>query len=110
MTTEYKLNVYLEWTDEDRAKGVCPVPAGSEVTIWISNGMVERYTAGDFNWGDIRIFITAYLVHSVPREPIVRWLMVGGTCNDLVYETEDDAIDIAKRSGGRVVKMVEEVE
>jgi hypothetical protein len=115
MTTEYKLNTLIEWTDEDRAKGVCPVPAWSVVTLWFEDATCLKISdprlwdwSGCPNLDDE--VITAYLVHSVPRVPIVRWLIVGGTCNDLVYECESDAADIVERSGGRVVKLVEEIE
>ena len=113
MTTEYKLNTYIEWTDEDRAKGECPVPDGSDVTVWLSDEQIARDDSpeGWHWWGEgYGNPVTAYLIHSVPREPIVRWMMVGGECNGFWYDTEDFALEIASEHGGRVVKMVEEVE
>ena len=115
MTTEYKLNTYIEWTDEDRAKGECPVPEWSNVTLWFKDGGASRtvkVTAYDWGGDPSFRYITAYLIHSVPREPrepIVRWMMVGGECNGFWYGTEDFALEIASEHGGRVVKLVEEV-
>lgn len=132
MTTDIKLNTYIEWTAEDRAKGVCPVPNGSDVTVWFNDGHpsrncepadwgwggTDRITPtmfiADWGWGGIdriapTMFIIAYLVHSVPREPIVRWLVVGGSHDD-IYHNAVFARDVAARHGGRVVKLVEEME
>ena len=110
MTTEYKLNTLIEWTAEDLAKGECPVPEGSEVTVWFSGLALERDTAFAFNWGDCRVYLTAYLIHSVPREPIVRWLVVGGANDGLCHPTEALALLEVAAYGGRVVKLVEEME
>ena len=112
MTTEYKLNTYIEWTDEDRAKGECPVPNGSDVTVWLSDEQIARDNSPEgWHWwdegGDNPV--TAYLIHSVPREPIVRWLVVGGIYNGVCYCEETDAKNAVTHNGGRVVKMVEEV-
>lgn len=110
MTTEYKLNTYIEWTAEDRAKGECPVPKGSDVTVWFEDAGAHR-TAGatSYNWGNYGDHITAYLIHSVPREPIVRWLVVGGACNGFVYREKSVADRVVANHGGRVVKLVEDV-
>ena len=113
MTTEYKLNTYIKWTDEDRAKGKCPVPMGSDVTLWFIDDTCRRITdPTTWDWSDGPIFddgvITAYLIHSVPREPIVLWAVVGGTHDGLCYPRRDIALLDAAAYGGRVVKMVEE--
>jgi len=112
MTTEYKLNTLIEWTDEDRAKGECPVPKGSDVTLWLSDLALERDTASSFNWGNCNVYITAYLIHSVPQEPLVRWLVLGGPYNGCCYHREEGAKHAAGfgGKGGRVVKLVEEME
>ena len=69
MTTEYKLNTLIEWTDEDRAKGKCPVPAGSDVTLQFVDGEVCRgCSPNEWDWGETVTIITAYIIHSVPRE------------------------------------------
>jgi len=110
MTTEYKLNTYIEWTDEDRAKGECPVPIRADVTVWFYEMDPDRTTeVNSYDWGNCFDYITAYLIHSVPRDPIVRWMVVGGGCNGFWYGTEDLALEIASEHGGRVVKMMEEV-
>jgi hypothetical protein len=110
MTTEYKLNTLIKWTDEDRAKGECPVPMGSDVTVWLWDDQIARddYPEG-WHWGEERYDnpVTAYLIHSVPREPIVRWLVVGESHNGLCYRTEALALQSASYTG-RVVKLVEE--
>ena len=113
MTTEYKLNTYIEWTDEDRAKGKCPVPKGSDVTLWFS--YIDPYRTVDiapydYDWGTCNEYITAYLIHSVPREPIVRWVVIGGSHHGYHYDTEEYAKRAVANNGGRVVKMVEEME
>ena len=110
--TEYKLNTYIEWTDEDRAKGERPVPKGSDVTLWFHDTVPDRTTkVNQYDWGDCRDHITAYLIHSVPREPIVRWLVVGGPYNGCCYHREEGAKHAAGfAQGGRVLKMVEEME
>ena len=113
MTTEYKLNTYIEWTDEDRAKGECPVPDGSDVTVWLGDEQITRDDSpeGWHWWGEgYGNPVTAYLIHSVPREPIVRWLVIGGPYNGNCYHSEEGA----KHAAGfgqdkRVVKLVEEV-
>ena len=114
MTTEYKLNTYIEWTEEDRAKGECPVPEGSVVTVWFIDDTCQRIIdPTTWDWSNapphVDEVITHYLIHSVPREPIVRWMVVGGECNGFWYSTEDFALEIASGYGGRVVKLVEEV-
>ena len=111
MTTEYKLNTYIEWTAEDRAKGECPVPVGSDVTVWFYDMDPDRGIEDiSYDWGNCSRYITAYLIHSVPREPIVRWLVVGVYCNSCCYRTEKRAKQAVASHGGRVVKMVEEME
>ena len=111
MTTEYKLNTLIEWTDEDRAKGECPVPIGSEVTLWLEDGGASRTVmVTAYDWGDCVLGepIIAYLIHSVPREPIVRWMVVGGLFDSYCYSTEKNAKQ-ALSGDGRVVKLVEEM-
>ena len=112
MTTEYKLNTYIEWTDEDRAKGECPVPKGSDVTMWFEDGRDASRTVmvTSYDWGDCVLSepIIAYLIHSVPREPIVRWMVVDGANAGYYYHEEEHAKDAVANNGGRVVKMVEE--
>ena len=109
MTTKYKLNTLIEWTDEDRAKGECPVPDGSDVTLWFYD--MDPYRPADpvsYEWGNIReAYITAYLIHSVPREPIVRWLAIAGSYEELSH-TESYARELVLGYGGRVVKLVED--
>ena len=107
--TEYKLNTYIEWTDEDRAKGECPVPKGSDVALWFSDLAIERGTATSYDWGNCHDYIIGYLIHSVPREPIVRWLVVGGASTNAYFKERIDAERRAEAVGGRVVKLVEEV-
>jgi hypothetical protein len=110
--TEYKLNTYIEWTDKDRAKGECPVPEGADVTVWLANGSADRDSEPEsWCWGRGCGHITAYLVHSVPREPIVRWMVVGGQLDGYWWaETKENAEQVASLHGGRVVKLVEEME
>ena len=109
--TDIKLNTYIEWTDEDRAKGECPVPAGSDVTLWFSDGGIDRdLSTEDWDWGLYHSHITAYLVHSVPREPVVRWLIVGGHADACWYATKEEAEKIVSKYGGRIVKLVEVME
>ena len=111
MTTEYKLNTYIEWTDEDRAKGECPVPKGSDVTLWLSD--MDPYRPTDvtaYDWGDCERDITAYLIHSVPREPIVVWRLLGGSMLIEHFESKEEAEECQRKYGGRVVKLVEETE
>jgi hypothetical protein len=68
MLTDIKLNTYIEWTDEDRDDGVCPVPDGSDVTTWYSTGDVYRDCAPEFReWDHIYYHIIGYLVHSIPE-------------------------------------------
>jgi hypothetical protein len=111
MTTDIKLNTLIEWTAEDRAKGECPVPDGSDVTVWFLGGVAKRDCSPQhWDWDESDDIITAYLVHSVPREPIVRWLVVGGGYNGLLRVEEKCAVNTTKEYGGRVVKLVEEVE
>ena len=109
--TEYKLNVYLEWTYEDRAKGESPVPEGADVTVWLSSGRAGRgCDPEEWNWGQCSGLITAYLIHSVPREPIVRWMVVGGGYDGNVFKDKGRATERAENYNGRVVKLVEEME
>jgi hypothetical protein len=113
MTTEYKLNQLIEWTEEDRAKGECPVPDGSVVTLWYGNGKAEPNTQAKFwYWGKTvpKSSITAYLIHSVPREPIVRHLFIDEFGFELLFSEKSVADDLAKENGGRVVKMMEVME
>jgi len=112
MTTEYKLNQLIEWTDEDRAKGECPVPDGSVVTLWYGNGKAEPNTQAKFwYWGSkCPEPITAYLIHSVPREPIVRHLLIDEFGFEFLFSEKSVADDLAKENGGRVVKLVEVME
>ena len=111
MTTEYKLNTYIEWTDEDRAKGECPVPVGSDVTMWFEDMDPARSIEdSSYDWGDCGNHITAYLIHSVPREPIVRWLVVGGYSANRCFKERIYAEGRVDAHGGRVVKLVEEME
>jgi hypothetical protein len=111
MTTEYKLNQLIEWTAEDRAKGKCPVPDGSEVTVWFDDGSAERdCEPEEWNWRVGCNQITAYLIHSVLREPLVAWGIVGGPAHGDVDTCKDYIEQIAKHHGGRVVKMVEVME
>jgi hypothetical protein len=80
MTNNIKLNTYIEWTEEDRAKGECPVPAGADVTVWFKDGVIRRNSEPEYwDWDKfVGNLITAYLVHSVPREPIVRGVVSVG--------------------------------
>lgn len=50
--TDIPLNTYIEWTEEDRERGKCPVPAGSDVTVWFEERGVDRSdTPEDWGWG-----------------------------------------------------------
>ena len=108
MTTEYKLNTYIEWTDEDRAKGECPVPKGSDVALWFSDLTIERGTATSYDWGNCHDYIIGYLIRRVPREPIVRWMVVGGLFDSHCYSTEKGAKRALLAEDLKVVKLVEE--
>lgn len=112
MTTEYKLNTYIEWTDEDRAKGECPVPDGSDVTVWFGEGGVGRSVRPScWGWGECEWNIAAYLVHSVPRKSFVLWYAYED--NDglwCLFHDKEKADDWVSKLGGRVVKLVEETE
>ena len=108
--TEYKLNTYIEWTDEDRAKGECPVPKGSDVALWFSDLTIERGPATSYDWGNCHDYITGYLIHRVPREPIVRWLVVGGHSANRCFKERIHAEGRVEAHGGRVVKLGEEME
>ena len=108
--TDIPLNTYIEWTDADRERGECPVPAGSDVTVWIAGGDTfhdafpeERY------WGQqgAGVYITGYLVHELAREPIVRWIVVGSNPDGVAYLCKRHAKGRANEYGGRVVKLVE---
>lgn len=112
MTTEYKLNQLIEWTDEDRAKGVCPVPTWSVVTLWFEDATCLKVSDPMlWDWSGSPTFddevITAYLIHSVPREPIVVWMAVGEEDDWAVFKDKDEADSYVKRWCGRVVKLVE---
>lgn len=115
MTTEYKLNTLIEWTDEDRAKGVCPVPTWSVVTLWFEDATCLKVSDPKlWDWSgsptlDDEI-ITAYLVHSVDEEPIVRWLLIDEFGCEFLLSEKIVADDLAKENGGRVVKLVEAME
>ena len=112
MTTEYRLNTLIEWTEEGRAKGECPVPDGSDVTVWFGSGLINRnrHPEGWIWSADANTDITAYLVHSVPREPIVRHLLIDEFGFEFLLSEKIVADDLAKENGGRVVKMVEEMD
>jgi hypothetical protein len=111
MTNEHKLNTLIEWTYEDRAKGECPVPDGSDVTVWFCDGAVDRDRAPqDWLWGEVPHNITAYLIHSVPREPLVAWGIVGGFNHGLADRSKEYISHEADTHGGRVVKLVEVME
>ena len=112
MTTKYKLNVHLEWTYDDRDKDECPVPAGSDVTVWFADGEVARDCSPQhWDWGKYSDeLIIAYLIHSVPREPIVRHLFIDEFGFEFLFSEKSVADDLAKENGGRVVKMVEVME
>jgi hypothetical protein len=110
MTTEIKLNTLIEWTAEDRAKGECPVPDGSDVTVWFADGRTVRGRDLQFWFWDKNTSITAYLVHSVPREPIVRHLLIDEFGCEFLLSEKIVADDLAKENGGRVVKLVEEMD
>lgn len=115
MTTEYKLNQLIEWTDEDRAKGECPVPAWSVVTLWFEDATCLKVSDPMlWDWSGSPTFddeeITAYLIHSVPREPIVRHLLIDEFGCEFLLSEKIVADDLAKENGGRVVKLVEEME
>lgn len=112
MTTEYKLNTYIEWTHEDRAKGECPVPAWSVVTLWFEDATCLKVSDPNlWDWSDSPTLddevITAYMIHSVPREPIVRHLFIDEFGFEFLFSEKSVADDLAKENGGRVVKMVE---
>ena len=109
--TDIPLNTYIEWTDADRERGECPVPARSSVTLWLSNGDVCRVNdPEEWSWEktDVSLYILDYLVHSIPRETIVRWIVVGGSaeCRN-AFDCRLHAKHWAKEYGGRVVKLVE---
>ena len=116
MTTEYKLNQLIKWTAKDRAKGECPVPAGSDVTIWYVDETCQKTNAPTTgNWSDSPTYsdelITAYLVHSVPRKSFVLWYAYED--NDglwCLFHDKEKADDWVSKLGGRVVKLVEEME
>jgi hypothetical protein len=112
MTIEYKLNQLIEWTEEDRDKGECPVPDDADVTVWLGNGELGRDCSPQhWDWGKVKHDpITAYLIHSVPREPIVRHLFVDEFGFEFLFSEKSVADDLAKENGGRVVKLVEEME
>lgn len=110
MTTEYKLNQLIKWTDKDRAKGKCPVPDGSVVTVWFSDGTTDHdCEPEEWNWGVDCNQITAYLIHSVPREPLTLWYVNAGDGPRCLFHDKEKADDWVNKQGGRVVKMVEEM-
>lgn len=112
MTTEYKLNTLIEWTDEDRAKGECPVPDGSVVTVWFENGDVCRDCSPQhWDWGEADDIITDYVIHSVPREPLTLWYVKKGTGGvSGLFDDYNSSRKHADKYGGRVFKMVEVME
>ena len=48
--TNYKLNTRIEWTEEDRKRGECPVPEGSDVTVWL----YEKSSKSAKFWGKMK--------------------------------------------------------
>ena len=110
--TDIPLNTYIEWTDEDRKRGFCPVPAGSVVTVWFKTGDIKRDNQPEeWSWEDGPMPITGYLVHQFAREPIVRWIVVKDDSRDFgTWFRRESAENWAKEYGGRVVKLVEERE
>ena len=90
--TDYKLNTRIEWTEEDRKRGKCPVPAGSDVTVWLYDGSVARNgEPEDWPWSECSRHITAYLIHSVPREPREWWVVKSDSSNGAFCEDEKHA-------------------
>lgn len=94
--TDIKLNTFTLWTEEDRYDGECPMPAGSEVTIWFNNGTVKKTgSPEEYLWRNhnaLDYSIVAYVVHSVPHKPIVRWMLIGHPILDgTTYETRKKA-------------------
>jgi hypothetical protein len=59
---------------------------------------------------DASNYITAYLIHSVTREPIVRHLLIDEFGYEFLLSEKIVADDLATENGGRVVKLVEEME
>lgn len=111
MTTEYKLNVYLEWTKEDLAKGECPVPDGSDATVWFGSGDICRNRYPElWDWGEYGPHVKAYLIHSVPREPMFLWHVANDEGDWAVFKDKVEADSYARDWGGRVAKLVEEME
>lgn len=118
--TNITLNKYIEWTYEDQCIGECPVPDGTSVTLWFKSGEAQRtIKASVFTWDGCykppyfdRHMVVGYLVHSAPREPIVRWFIVGGKSwrfDTKVYHSRRDAeIAAAEQGVGYpIVKLVE---
>ena len=108
--TDIPLNIYIPWTEADRELGICPVPDGSDVTVWFRDGTTDRDREPEsWCWGGwTETSITAYLVHSVPREPVVLWFVVGGSKVGLTaFDHLQTAKNRAKEIGGRVVKLME---
>ena len=109
--TDIPLNTYIEWTEADREHGEFPLLYGSDVTVWFSNGTVARNSIPqDWIWGDYTTSIIGYLVHELPREPIVAWIAVSGEQGEQAYrnwQKKEDAEKWVKEHGGIVVKMVE---
>lgn len=106
--TDIPLNTYIERTDADREFCECPVPAGSDVTLWFNNGDVKRdNTPEEWSWEDCPIHITAYLVHELPRETLVAWGIVGGANHGLIDGDKEYISHGVAEYGGRVVKLVE---
>jgi len=105
--TEIKLNTYIEWTAEDRKVGECPVPDNADVTILFKDGTFERGNdASSWYWfGNTPLPIIGYIVHSLPPEPIVRYLIVGGNYDGVLYMTEESAKIYVQN--GRIIKLVE---
>ena len=104
------LNTYIEWTDADREHGECPVPDGSDVTVWFRDGTTDRDCEPEsWCWGGwTETSIAAYLVHSIPREPVLLWFVVEGSLDfRSAFVDRKNAENWAKEYGGRVVKLVE---
>jgi hypothetical protein len=71
----------------------------AETDCWTEKG--SMFTIEEASEGDL---------HDIPREPIVRWMVVGGLFEGHCYSTEMDAKRALLAEGLKVVKMVEEME
>ena len=105
--TEIKLNTYIEWAAEDLKVGECPVPDKADVTVLLGCGEFERGNdAPSWCWSNRGpLSIIGYIVHSLPPEPIVRYLIVGGNYDGVLYRTEESAKIYVQN--GRIIKLVE---